>query len=90
MGETFYEVKGVKDTELKQIVEKAPSSASQQYGRPFMQVFKEANFDFYKVDPNLFAPAVVTVKNLETGTTMKAGKINVEVFKRSIGLLPKE
>jgi methenyltetrahydromethanopterin cyclohydrolase len=89
MGETFYEVKGVKDTELKQIVEKAPSSASQQYGRPFLQIFKEANFDFYKVDPNLFAPAVVTTKNLETGTIIKAGKINVEVFRHSLRLLPK-
>jgi methenyltetrahydromethanopterin cyclohydrolase len=88
MGETYYEVKGVKDSELKQIVEKAPSSASRHYGRPFTQVFKEANFDFYKIDPNLFAPAVVTVKNLETGTTIKAGQINLDVFKRSIGLLP--
>jgi methenyltetrahydromethanopterin cyclohydrolase len=89
MGETFYEVKDLKDAELEQIVEKAPSSASPQYGRPFLQVFKEANFDFYKVDPNLFAPAVVTVKNLETGTILKAGKTNVDVFRNSIGLLPK-
>jgi len=89
MGETHYEIKGMKDAELKQIVEKAPASASPQYGRPFLEIFKEANFDFYKVDPNLFAPAVVTVKNLETGTVLKAGKTNVKVFKRSIGLLPK-
>ncbi len=89
MGQTYYEVKGMKDVELKQIVEKAPSSASSQYGRPFLQIFKEAKFDFYKVDPNLFAPAVVTVKNLETDTVLKAGKLNVEVFKCSIGLSPK-
>jgi len=89
MGEAFYEVKGIKDAELKQIVERAPSSASPQYGRPFLQIFKEANFDFYKVDPNLFAPAVVVVKNLETGTIIKAGKTNVDVFRNSIGLPPK-
>lgn len=87
MGETYYEVEGAKDEELRQIIEKAPSSASPQYGRPFLQVFKEANFDFYKVDPNLFAPAVVTVKNLETGAILKAGKINLDVFRHSIGLL---
>ena len=90
MGETFYDVKGVKDEELKKIVEKAPSSASPHYGRPFLQIFKEANYDFYKIDPNLFAPAVVSVKNVETGAVFKAGKVNVDVFKRSIGLLPKE
>ncbi len=88
MGETFYDVKGVKDKELKRIVEKAPSSASPHYGRPFLQIFKEVNYDFYKIDPNLFAPAVVNVKNVETGTVFKAGKVNVDVFKRSIGLLP--
>jgi len=89
MGETFYEVRGMEDAELKQIVEKTPSSASPQYGRPFLQIFKEANFDFYKVDPNLFAPAVVTVKNVETGTILKAGRTNLNVFKNSIGLPPK-
>jgi methenyltetrahydromethanopterin cyclohydrolase len=88
-GETHYEVKGVKDQELKRIVEKAPSSASPHYGRPFLQIFKDANCDFYKIDPHLFAPAVVSVKNVETGTVFKAGKTNLDVFKRSIGLQPK-
>jgi len=87
MGEASYDVKGYKkDEELRRIVEKAPSSASPHYGRPFLQIFKDANYDFYKIDPNLFAPAVVTVNNVETGGVFKAGKINVDVFKRSIGL----
>jgi len=87
MGEASYDIKGYKDDgELRRIVEKTPSSASPYYGRPFVQIFKEANYDFYKIDPNLFAPAVVTVNNVETGGVCKAGKINVDVFKRSIGL----
>jgi len=87
MGESSYDVVGCKDDEkLKMIVERAPSSASPNYGRPFLQIFKEANYDFYKIDPNLFAPAVVTVNNIETGSVLKAGKINVDVFKLSIGL----
>jgi methenyltetrahydromethanopterin cyclohydrolase len=87
MGEASYDVRGYRDDEkLRSIVEKAPSSASPNYGRPFLQIFKEANFDFYKIDPNLFAPAVVAVNNVETDSVFKAGKINVDVFKLSIGL----
>jgi len=86
-GEASYDVRGYKtDEELRRIVEKAPSSASPSYGRPFLQIFKEASYDFYKIDPHLFAPAVVTVTNVETGSMLKAGKINVGVFKRSIGV----
>jgi len=87
MGEASYDIEGYRDDEkLRKIVEKTPSSASPNYGRPFLQIFKEANYDFYKIDPNLFAPAVVTVNNVETGSVFKAGKINLDVFKRSIGL----
>ena len=87
MGEAFYDVRGYRDDEkLRRIVDKAPSSASPNYGRPFLQIFKEANYDFYKIDPNLFAPAVVTVNNVETDSVFKAGKINIDVFKRSISL----
>jgi len=86
MGEACYDVGGYRDDEkLRSIVERTPSSASPNYGRPFLQIFKEANYDFYKIDPNLFAPAMVTVNNVETGSVFKAGKINVDVFKRSIG-----
>jgi len=87
MGEASYDIGGYRDDEkLRKIVEKAPSSASPNYGRPFLQIFKEANYDFYKIDPNLFAPAVVNVKNVETDSVFKTGKINLDVFKRSIGV----
>jgi len=87
MGEASFDIVGYKnDEKLRKIVEGAPSSASKSYGRPFIQLFKEANYDFYKIDPNLFAPAVLTVNNIETGSVFKAGKINLEVFKRSIEL----
>ncbi|HVP41340.1 MAG TPA: methenyltetrahydromethanopterin cyclohydrolase [Candidatus Krumholzibacteriaceae bacterium] len=74
------------DEKLRAIVDKAPSKASRQYGKPFKEIFKQANNDFYKIDSLLFAPAVLVVNNLETGTVYKAGEINVEVLKRSIGL----
>jgi len=85
-GFAHYDVAGYSDEKLGMIVEKAPSSASKSYGQPFQQIFKSVNYDFYKIDPNLFAPAVVSACNLDTGSVFKAGKINIEVFKRSIGV----
>jgi len=85
-GTAHYDTFGVGDDELSQIIERAPSSASKAYGQPFQQVFKNANYDFYKIDANLFAPAVISACNLDTGSVFKAGKTNIEVFKRSINL----
>jgi len=74
------------DEKLKKLVEKAPSSVSKSYGKPFIEIFKEAGHDFYKIDPSLFAPAVLILNNARTGSTFKAGKVNVDVLKKSIEL----
>lgn len=74
------------DDELKQYVEKTPSSTSKSYGKPFYETFKEANFDFYKIDPGIFAPASILVNNIKTGKTFRAGKIDINLLKRTIGL----
>ncbi len=74
------------DEKLRELVDMAPSSASKSYGKPFLEIFKEANCDFYRIDPGLFAPAVLMVNNVKTGSVFKAGRINMEVYKRSIGL----
>jgi len=84
-GTAYYVVQYDDDEKLKEIVKKAPSIASKSYGRPFYEIFKNANYDFYKIDPNLFAPAVLIVNNAKTGSIFQAGQINVEVFKQSIG-----
>lgn len=84
-GTAYYTVNS-DDEELKKLLEKAPASASKGYGKPFMEIFKEAGYDFYKIDPGLFAPAVFVINNAKTGKTFKAGKIDVEVFKKSIKL----
>lgn len=72
------------DNEITEALKKAPSSTSRSYGKPFYEAFKEAGFDFYKIDPHLFAPAVYVMFNVKTGASFKAGYINVEVLKRSI------
>ena len=84
-GTAYYTVEYDDEEELKQIVGKAPSKASEAYGKPFMQIFKEANYNFYKIDPDLFAPAILVVNNVKTGNTFEVGEINVEALKQSFG-----
>jgi methenyltetrahydromethanopterin cyclohydrolase len=85
-GRAHYNVTGYSDEELKKIVKKAPSSASKCYGQPFQKIFKEASYDFYEIDPNLFAPAMVSACNIDTGSVFEAGTTNAEIFWRSMGL----
>jgi len=73
------------DAGLKKIVEQAPSNTSKDYGKPFLQIFREADRDFYKIDHNLFAPAVLVVNNAKTGRIFEAGEINPEVLKEAMG-----
>jgi methenyltetrahydromethanopterin cyclohydrolase len=84
-GVAYYTTSCDDDEGLRKLVDKAPSSASKSYGKPFFEIFKEADYDFYKIDPGLFAPAVFIVNNAKTGSIFNAGKIDVEIFKRSIG-----
>ena len=85
-GETFYVVNFEDDEKLKEIVSKAPSSTATEYGKPFYEIFKAAGFDFYKIDPNLFAPAVVAVNNIKTGQTFRSGRIDVRILKETMGI----
>jgi len=85
-GAAYYNVYCEDDEALEEIVPEAVSSSSEQYGRPFSEIFREAGMDFYKIDPELFAPAQITINNLKTGRTFTAGEINRKVLKKSIGL----
>jgi methenyltetrahydromethanopterin cyclohydrolase len=87
-GKTFYtiEVEKEKEAELFELLKKAPANTSPSYGKPFNEIFKEANYDFYKIDPGLFAPATYTVNNIKTGKTVTLGKINYNLLKQSYQL----
>ncbi len=86
-GVAYYALKHGNDDELRTLLEKAPSSASKLYGKPFKEVFKEAGYDFYQIDPNLFAPAVLVVNNVVTGSVFQVGEVNVNVLAESLGLV---
>jgi methenyltetrahydromethanopterin cyclohydrolase len=85
-GTTYFIVEHENEETLKEIMEKAPSKASKNYGKPFIEIFKEANYDFYKIDPNLFAPAAITINNVKTGNLFRAGEINCRILAESLGL----
>jgi methenyltetrahydromethanopterin cyclohydrolase len=59
------------------------SQGSRDYGKPFGAIFKDYGFDFYKIDPMLFAPAVAIVTNLASGRTFRAGGLNDELLMQS-------
>jgi len=82
-GVSYYAVESDDEEKLNKIVQKAPSKASKVYGKPFFEIFKEADHDFYKIDSDLFAPATVVVNNVRTGNTFAGGEINVQMLKKS-------
>ncbi len=71
------------DEQLAQIGPKVPSSASSAHGAPFVEIFKQAGHDFYKVDPLLFSPARISFQNLSSGKTFTFGRFDVDVLRRS-------
>jgi methenyltetrahydromethanopterin cyclohydrolase len=73
------------DTAAKELAERLPSSACGDYGRPFAQVFKEVEYDFYKIDPNLFAPAAAVICNVRTGSVFRAGAVDDALLAASFG-----
>jgi len=85
-GIAYYALQFDDDAELTRIAEKAPSSASKTYGKPFLETLKEANYDFYSIDPDLFAPAKLIFNNVKTGSLFIAGDINVDVLAESMGV----
>lgn len=85
-GRTYYYVESEEGDDIKALAEQLPSSSSEGYGKPFFDVFKEAEFDFYKIDKGMFAPAEVVINDIRTGEVFKAGAVNVELLKKSFGI----
>ncbi|MBP0588478.1 methenyltetrahydromethanopterin cyclohydrolase [Paraburkholderia sp. LEh10] len=69
------------DDAARDLARRLPSCASKDFGRPFADVFKEYDYDFYKIDPALFAPAEVWVSNLATGRTFHAGATRFDLLR---------
>ena len=74
------------DEEAEDLANKMPSNTSSDYGRPFGEIFKTYEYDFFKIDPMLFSPAKIIITNVKTGNNYTAGELNEAMLKTSFGL----
>ena len=78
-GRVHLSVRG-DDGAARELARQLPSRNSRDYGASFADIFTAAEFDFYKIDAALFAPAEVWVSNLDSGNTWHAGGLNMALL----------
>jgi methenyltetrahydromethanopterin cyclohydrolase len=74
------------DASLEEIGPRVPASAADCYGKPFLEIFRAADHDFYKIDPLLFSPAQVVFHNVETGNAFRFGNVDPSILGQSFGV----
>ena len=83
-GQVHLFVKG-SDEEAERLANALPSSTSKDYGKPFADIFKAYDYDFFKIDAMLFSPASVIVTAVESGKSFRAGHIDNALLDLSFG-----
>jgi methenyltetrahydromethanopterin cyclohydrolase len=71
------------DEQIEALGPSVPSRSSKDWGKPFADVFAAYDNDFYKLDPGLFSPAVVTVNNLASGNSWQFGTLRPDLIQSS-------
>lgn len=65
--------------------DEAVSTAGDEYGTPFYDIFEDADWDFYDVPETVFAPAQVTI-DVADGPTYVHGETDEDLLARSFDL----
>ncbi len=81
-GETTLWVRA-DDDQLAELGPRIPSAASADHGQPFGRIFARYDHDFYRIDPLLFSPAVVTLVNLDSGRAHRFGHLCPDMLRES-------
>lgn len=74
------------DSLLEEFGPQTPSKSSSSHGQSFLELFREANHDFYALDKALFSPAVVVFHNLKSGHSFRFGELVPDLLHDSFGL----
>lgn len=83
-GQVHLFVKG-SDEAAEKLAMELPSSTSKDYGKPFADIFKHYDYDFFKIDAMLFSPASVIVTAVESGRSFCAGRLDNALLDLSFG-----
>ncbi|MGZ8136534.1 MAG: methenyltetrahydromethanopterin cyclohydrolase [Methylococcaceae bacterium] len=83
-GQVHLFVKGG-DEAAEKLAKELPSSTSKDYGKPFAEIFKQYEYDFFKIDAMLFSPASVIVTAVDSGKSFRAGKLDNALLDQSFG-----
>lgn len=81
-GQVHLFVKG-SDEAAEKLARELPSSTSKDYGKPFAEIFKQYEYDFFKIDAMLFSPASVIVTAVDSGKSYRAGKLDNALLDQS-------
>lgn len=84
-GQVHIFVKG-SDEAAEKLAKELPSSTSKDYGKPFADIFKHYEYDFFKIDAMLFSPASVIVTAVESGKSFRAGQLDNALLDQSFGV----
>jgi methenyltetrahydromethanopterin cyclohydrolase len=79
-GRVHLSVRG-SDEAARRLAATLPSVNSRDFGRSFADIFRDVGYDFYKIDPALFAPAEVWVSNIDSGRTWHGGAVNMDLLR---------
>ncbi len=80
-GRVHLTVRGSDDA-ARTLAQQLPSRNSPDFGKSFADIFKAVEYDFYKIDAALFAPAEVWVSNLDSGNTFHGGALHMDLLRR--------
>ncbi|MBL8889850.1 MAG: methenyltetrahydromethanopterin cyclohydrolase [Planctomycetaceae bacterium] len=81
-GQAAWQVSGDWET-WQQLGSQVSSENSPSFGQPFLTLFKAANYDFYKLDPRLFAPAIIEIHHVATQQHRRFGSLHPELLSKS-------
>lgn len=82
-GRAYYYIEPDNGESLEELATNLPSSSSDKYGQSFIELFEEADCDFYKMPKDVFAPAQIIVNDMVTGEIFHTGFIDLERLKKS-------